>query len=311
MIVRAVLLIQLLLLAACTAPQYRVIDQDRGDLPLRATVDNVPFYPQEDYYCGPASLAMVLSWAGIPTTQEKIATQVYTPGRKGTLPSDILSGARRNGALAVRVDSLHDLLAEIAAGHPVLVFQNLGLPLFPQWHFAVAFEYDLSQETIVLHSGLDARRTTGLNTFEHTWQRADYWAITVTSPPQLPATAGSQAVLEAAAGLERAGQYEAATRAYKAIAERWEQNATALIGLGNTYYAAGNFKQSAAAFRKAISIDGSNAPAWNNLAYALAKLNQRQASLEAAERAIDISGNDKAYQQTLIEIRQMLSEPAP
>src|SRR2546422_3737218 len=44
----------------------------------------------------------------------------------------------RSGQLAVPVTTLSDLLAEVAAGHPVLVFQNLGLHWIPRWHFAVA-----------------------------------------------------------------------------------------------------------------------------------------------------------------------------
>lgn len=179
----------LLFLTACSAPQTRELLQQRLILPRQAEVPGVPFYPQEDYYCGPASLAMMLSWADIPANQEDIAGQIYTPGKQGTLPPDVLAGVRRNGALAIPVSSLQDILTEIAAGNPVMVFQNLGLSLRPQWHFAVATGYDLDTEDLILHSGLNPRRVHNLNAFEKTWQRADYWAITVTAPRRLPATA--------------------------------------------------------------------------------------------------------------------------
>src|SRR5436189_282713 len=81
----------------------------------------VPFFPQEDYYCGPASLAMVLAWTGLDVNQDQIAPEVYTPGRVGTLQPDILTAARRHGRLAVQVNTLHDMLKELAAGNPVLV----------------------------------------------------------------------------------------------------------------------------------------------------------------------------------------------
>ena len=67
--------------------------------------------------------AMVLIWSGPPVTQEEIAAQVYTPGRAGTLQSDMVAGARRHGRLAVPVTRLSDLTAELVAGHPVVVFQ--------------------------------------------------------------------------------------------------------------------------------------------------------------------------------------------
>ena len=41
------------------------------------------------------ALAMVLAASGLAVTQEEIGTQVFTPGRAGTLQTDILAGARR------------------------------------------------------------------------------------------------------------------------------------------------------------------------------------------------------------------------
>ena len=73
-----------------------------------------------------------------------MAAAVYTPGREGTLASDMIAAARRNGRVAVPVTSLPALLAELAAGNPVIVFQNLGLGFVPRWHYAVAFGYDLA-----------------------------------------------------------------------------------------------------------------------------------------------------------------------
>lgn len=299
----------LAVLGGCAAPGHRAIQENPGDLPARAAVEGVPFYPQDAYYCGPASLAMMLTWAGIPITQEEIAGQVYTPGRRGTLPIDLLTGARRNGALAVKVASMRDLLREIAAGHPVLIFQNLGLDWWPQWHFAVAFEYDLGSGTLVLHSGTTERRITDLDAFERTWRRADYWAITVTQPDELPHTADVEAIVGAAAGLERAGQYQAAATAYETILGRWAGNIPALMGLGNVLYVQQKFEAAAGRFRAVIRIDPGYAPAWNNLAYALAGTGHQQEALEAAERAVSLGKDNSNYRDTLREIRAAGDSP--
>src|SRR5262245_45800179 len=114
-------------LAACATPQADRLVQDRGALPAHAQVERVPFFPQEELHCGPAALAMALAWSGLVVTPPDVAPFVYTPGRSGSLPSDMISGARRYGRLAMPVGSLADLFAEIDAGHPVVVFQNLGL----------------------------------------------------------------------------------------------------------------------------------------------------------------------------------------
>jgi len=241
----------------------------------------------------------LLSWAGIPADQHEIASQIYTPGRQGTLPPDVLAGARRNGALAIEVNSLQDLLAEIAAGNPVMVFQNLGLKIWPQWHFAVAIAYDLGSETLILHSGLDPHRIHNLNAFEKTWQRADYWAITVTAPDHLPAQATEISALQAAAGLERAEQYMAAITAYQTISTRWPNSIIARMGQGNTEYKLGNYADAVTAFREAIKINETYAAAWNNLANTLAAQGLKDEAMSAAQRAVTLDAGNAHYQTTL------------
>jgi len=294
-----------ILLAGCTAPQTRLVLEQAAALPKRATVVDVPFYPQEAYYCGPAALAMMLTWAGIPSEQSVIATQIYTPGRQGTLPQDVLAGARRNGALAVEINSISDILTELSAGNPVMVFQNLGLQLLPQWHFAVAVGYDLTNETLVLHSGSDPQRISNLNAFEKTWQRAGYWAITVTAPNHLPATTSEITALKAAAGLERAAHYPAAIAAFHAITQRWPESIIARMGTGNTEYKRGGYAEAAAAFRAATQIDHSYAAAWNNLANTLAAQGIKNEAVDAARKAVSLDPTNSVYQSTLRTITQL------
>jgi hypothetical protein len=290
-------------LAGCATSQTDRLLEVPTALPPRAEVNGVPFFPQDKYYCGPAALAMVLSWSGPPVTQEEIAAQVYTPGRAGTLQSDIVAGARRHGRLAVPVTRLSDLVAELAAGHPVVVFQNLGLGWYAVWHYAVAIGYDLSAGDLILHSGLDARRALPLATFERTWARADHWGLVVLPPQQLPASADEVAVLRAAAGLEQTGKTHAAASAYAAIAERWPDSFEAWIGLGNAAYAAGDLEAAENAFRTATERHPEAGAAWNNLAHVLGENGRRPEAIDAAERAVRIGGPDAAtYRATLREI---------
>ena len=156
-------------LVGCATPQTDRLLKTPTALPPRAEVSSVPFFPQEKYYCGPAALAMVLSWSGLPVTQEEIGAQVYTPGREGTLQTDMIAAARRNGRLAVPVTRLPDLTAELAAGHPVVVFQNLGFGWFPVWHYAVAIGYDAKKDSIILRSGHTRRKLMSARAFDAKW----------------------------------------------------------------------------------------------------------------------------------------------
>ena len=301
----AVLLVSVFsaVLAGCATPQTDRALANRGNLPATAEIPNVPFFPQRKYYCGPAALAMVLAWSGLPVTQNDMAAQVYTPGREGSLRSDIIAGARRNGRLAVTVHTLPALMAEIAAGNPVLVFQNLALDWYPQWHYAVAFGYDLKAGTLLLHSGTEERHTIDLTAFERTWRRGDFWALVVLPPDRLPATVGMQPLIDASAGLVRAKKHEEAASAFGAIAQRWPDSFVAHMGQGNARYAAQDFSGAAAAFQAAAQKFPAKASAWNNLAYVLAKLGRRDEAAEAARKAVHLGGADAPeYRETLDEI---------
>jgi tetratricopeptide (TPR) repeat protein len=289
---------------ACATPgETSLALRQGGGLPAKAEVAAVPFIAQQDNYCGPASLAMAMNWSGLAVGQDDVAPLVFTPGRQGSLQDDMLVAARRFGRMASPLRQPGDLFTELAAGHPVVVFQNLGLEWFPRWHFAVAIGYDRAAEEILLHSGLDARTAMPLATFERTWARANYWAMVVLPPDRLPATADTAAALQAAAGLERAHRYKEAAGAYGAIARRWPDNLAAAIGVGNAHYGAGDIAGAAAGFRQAAERHPQAAAAWNNLGFVLGQLGRTREALAAVERAIALSGGDDAvYRDTLRQI---------
>ncbi len=293
----------LMALSACSAPQTTRLLADRADRPSGVELSEVPFFPQEEYYCGPAALATVLAWSGLEVTQDDMVPQVYTPGRQGTLRSDVIAAARRNGRLAVPVNDLAGLLAELDAGHPVLVFQNLALDWYPQWHFAVAIGYDLESGDLILRSGTEHRRITRLSTFEHTWRRGEYWALVVLPPDTLPATASQLEVLQAASGLEQAVRFGDAMAAYQAVLDRWPDSLGAMMGLGNTRYALGDRDGARRAFTEAVDRHPDAAPAWNNLAVVLAELGRPSDALDAARQAVRLGGpSARTYRETLAEI---------
>ncbi len=224
----------------------------------------VPLIEQADFHCGPAALAMALQWSGQDVTQDQIARLAFVPGAKGTFQEDMIGAARRRGALSVRLNGFDDLTAEIAAGHPVIVFQNLGESFAPIWHYAVVTAYDLERGTVTLHSGQLSRTTMTLAKFERTWAGGEGWAFVALSPIDLPATASERDVLDAAAGLERAERPGAAAMAYRAGAARWPENWLWQFGLGNALYATGDLEGAEQAWRRAIALDpGAREPRQN------------------------------------------------
>ena len=273
--------------------------------PAAAELHEVPFYPQEEYQCGPAALAMVLNWSGLTVTPEDLTPQVYLPARQGSLQPEMLAATRRYGRVAyVLQPRLRDLMTEVAAGHPVVVLQNLAFSWYPKWHYAVVVGVDPAADQVVLRSGIEQRHVVPLKLFERTGRRGGYWAMVVLPPQRLPATAEERPYLNVVAALERHGDPAQAMAAYGRALTRWPQSLGGWIGLGNTRYALGDKQGAAEAFARAVAAHPESAAAHNNLAQALADLGRFDEAEAAARRALEIGGPlTSTYQETLTEIR--------
>lgn len=267
-------------------------------------LETVPFYPQESYQCGPAALAMVLSWSGSPSQPDELVPEVYTPSRKGSLQSALVGAARRHGRVAYPISNMDAVRAELKAGNPVIVLQNLGLAWYPVWHYAVAVGYDERQREIILHSGTTPYKRVSVGAFENTWARSGRWGLLVLPSTKLPATAKENTYVETIAGLERARRWDAAVTGYRAALSRWPGSLAALMGLGNSFYALNDLAQAETIFREASRLHPASGPAFNNLAQVLAERGRRDEALEAAHQAVSLGGSlSDVYQETLNDIQ--------
>ncbi|MGD9974040.1 MAG: PA2778 family cysteine peptidase [Desulfatirhabdiaceae bacterium] len=298
------LFLAMLLLNGCAGLCNRV--QPFVNEPERVLIESVPFHAQEKYQCGPAALSMILAWSGIDIAPHDLISQVYSPALEGSLQPAILASIRRQGRLAFSISGMEAFLTELAAGHPVLVLQNLSFFWAPLWHYAVVIGYDCSGEgEIILHSGNRQSERLPFRIFRNTWKRSDFWGVLALPPDRLPATATETSMMAAIAGLEQAGQWSAARTAYRTAIDRWPENFVAWIGLGNSCYSLSDFTEAELAFRQAIALQPENGAAFNNLAQALLKQGRKQEALAAAYRAIACGGVFlEQFQQTLIEVQE-------
>jgi tetratricopeptide (TPR) repeat protein len=243
---------------------------------------DVPFFPQERYQCGPAALATMLASQGVAVTPDELVPKVYLPEREGSLKVELVAAARQYGRLVYPLEAeLANMFAEIDAGHPVLVMQNLGFDWFPQWHFAVVMGYDTENRDLILHTDTRRANRQPISVFYRTWDRAGKWAAVILPPGEFPATAQPLPYLEAAQDLEVTGQQEAAFIAYQSAFQRWPDQPAALLGMGNIAFASQNWAQAADYYRDTVSRFPSLAPGWNNLAHALARVGCQSESGEA------------------------------
>ncbi len=238
---------------------------------------------------------MVLNWSGSQVTPEEITGEIYTPGRKGSLQPVLISASRYHSRLPYVIRDFEALIQEVAAGHPVVVLQNLGLSWYPQWHYAVEIGYDLENRLVILRSGKVFRMEKGWSLFCRTWERADKWGLLVLPLNRLPASADEKSYLEAILTLEAVGRHEEASMAYKTALKLWPRSLGAIMGLGNSLYAMGKLHEAEAAFRTAIKLSPTCGDVYNNLAHVLAEQKRYDEALNAARKAVRLGGLNYSY----------------
>jgi hypothetical protein len=268
--VRICLIFALFIFFGC-ASSTKQTDQfllSKNFLPLEFEIKNVPFINQQVAHCGPATLTMAMNWAGKMVTVEEITNQVYTPGMKGSFQSDLIGASRRQGLIAIPVIGLSNMLQEVSAGHPVIVFENLSVSWFPQWHYAIVFGYNLNDEYVLMHSGPEAFKKWDMRKFERSWKLGDYWGLVVLPPSELSATADELSHLVASTGLDQVGKFYEASVAYQTILKRWPKSLGALIGMGNWEFSNKKYKAAVQYLKLATEAHPKADAAWHNLAIA-------------------------------------------
>lgn len=265
-----------------------------------AQLQGIPFHPQTEFHCGPASLAGVLGASGIDADPDQLAPQVYLPGREGSLQVELLGATRRAGRIPYVIErEPAAIAAELAAGRPVLVMQNLRTPRFPLWHYAVVTGVDPDDNRFVLNSGTEEAVEIGAPTFMRTWDWAQRWAFVVLAPGELPAAADALRYAEAVADFERVAGGEASEVAWRAALLRWPADHRPRLALGNLAYAGGRKGEAASLYLEGLKARPGDPVLSNNLATVLGELGCRDAARALLEPALEELAMDSPWRESL------------
>lgn len=301
----------LALLSACATPTPAPPKSGASEL------EAVPFFPQAQYQCGPAALATVLVHSGVATTPAALVPQVYLPGRQGSLQLELMAAARRAGRIAYTLDTTAQaLLAELEAGHPVLVMQNLGLESAPRWHYAVVIGYQPEQQRVVLRSGTQYRKLESWRAFMGSWARAEFWGLVIPPSGELPASSTADAIGPYLAGQE--GQLDPAIlrAAWEKALARWPQDPDLMFATANARRSAAEPESAAALYRRLLLQAPEHMPARNNFADLLLSTGCRRAAATIIGPAVSVAQRlspaaRDAIISTSAAIANHLSRPSP
>ncbi len=248
---------------------------------------DTPFYPQEKYQCGPASLAMVLGASGLEVNPDELRSLTYLPKRRGSLQLELAAASRRYGRIPYEIDpDFTALVSELQDGRPVLVLQNLGLEILPVYHYAVVIGVR-PEEKVILRSGRDRRVEMNIARFLKTWRPAGSWGLVVLRPGELPAEADLYRYLRSVDGFEGGGNRQQAGEAYRAALARWPENPDVMFALGNNYLLQGEASRAGDLYRRILTANPHHVAAANNLAEILSRQGCHRQAVQLIGKAVE------------------------
>lgn len=154
--------------------------------PLQAAeIDGVPFIRQGQGTCGPAALASVMAYYGVPIDLMTIAKATYTPELKGAIFADLENFARARGFhTEFKQGDLNAIKDSIERGRPVIVLVDLGFWVVSRPHYLVVTAYD--DNGFTAHSGYRPAEHFSYRRFERLWKRKGSTYLIVWSSEALP-----------------------------------------------------------------------------------------------------------------------------
>jgi tetratricopeptide (TPR) repeat protein len=274
-------------------------------------LDGVPFHPQTEFQCGPAALAGVLGASGVSATPEALAPRVFLPGREGSLQLELVGATRRAGRIPFEVESTPQaLLAELQAGRPVLVLQNLLTRTVPRWHYAVVVGVDPAANRMILNSGTKAQLPVSAPSFLRTWDWAGRWGLLALRPGELPVHADAARYLAAVADFEAVAGADAAAPAYAAARQRWPDEPRVHLALGNQAHAGGDPADAARHYREGLRLAPGDAVLGNNYASVLGELGCPDRARQVVAEVLAATPVDGRWRDRLEDTARELADAA-
>ncbi|MBV4500456.1 peptidase C39 family protein [Pseudomonas shirazensis] len=193
---------------------------DVKGLPQRVEISSVPFFRGNANHSGAMALAVMLSQQGIRITPGLLDKPLKLPEAAEALETSIPPVARDYGMLVYPLDKRLDaLLAQVAAGNPVLLRYQEGSAWWSEPRYAVLVGYDSYKQRVLLRAGMQRRQMMSFDAFAKAWAEQGSWAVLIQPPQQLPAQVDRQRWLQGADELARAGQEMAARQAVSSLGQ--------------------------------------------------------------------------------------------
>jgi hypothetical protein len=298
----------LFLLTGCVSKNYDYLSADKSIAQSKKL--QLTIYPQEAYFCGPASLATLLTQQNVEFVYGDVIGTTFTPELMGSLQVEMKATARRYGLIPYTLNpGLAPVLSEVSNNTPVLVLFNLGLTPLPAWHYAVVTGFDKAEKKVFLSAPKGDQTWMSFDDFEMFSQRGGSWAIVALKPPLLPIASNEVEMIRSITDMYNVGYKEQAKLAAINYVSIYPTSSLGSIMLANMYMDIRDYLNATIEYKRAVALKPHDPVLLNNLAQSLLKENKLREAKQYALEAIDIGGIFLVeYQNTLEEIKRKLQE---
>jgi ABC-type bacteriocin/lantibiotic exporter with double-glycine peptidase domain len=167
----------LFIFVGCTTNPQGIVPSHLAPI-TSGKIENVHFYPQLAYQCGPASLAGVLNFHGIEVMPDQIAVEIFRPDIGATVTMDMVLYARKKGVSAKWYSgSGNDIRRAIDAGVPLIIMVDFGVANISKYHYMVVIGYD--PDGIIANTGKEHEKRIRWKKFLPRWDRANRWTLRI------------------------------------------------------------------------------------------------------------------------------------
>jgi hypothetical protein len=280
-------------LTACQTPiQTKKLLAEPPAIASQHVISAVPFYPQQQYFCGPTTLSEVAGFYGINKSPINIAPNTFTPELQGTLQIEMAAATRQLGLVAYEQrGSMHQLLSLVSDDIPVIVLQNNSIAWLPQWHYAVVVGYDLEAGEVILHTGVTEAHRLNYATFERTWRRGNYWLLAMLPPGKTSQHLEPFIYTKACQDLLNTRQADTGIAALITATRQWPDYWLPYFLLGNHYFSTQPLI-AAKWFARGLPVAQQHLPYLNNYAMLLSELGCQSKAKTLIEAALLLAPED-------------------
>jgi tetratricopeptide (TPR) repeat protein len=143
-------------------------------------ISDVPFFKQSKYNCGPAALASVYNFLGVPQAVEEISKRIYSREQKGSLNLQLLIDAREQGLTATMYSGSFQRIKEaVNEKIPLILMISAG---GDSLHYVVVVGYEgYDPETILVHDGYEPHKKYEREMLDKKWRATGYCTIEISN----------------------------------------------------------------------------------------------------------------------------------